>query len=131
MVLIGVWPLLTNIMGIKTTDFASLVKNSRDRMQMLSPEGEMTRSTTTLEKRSKLNSYLIACMLRARIKEHQMPTTSWPQVFSSLFQRYQIGVACTPTQCIETELTRFDLNHLIFMNLFGCSEMGDTRTVCQ
>ena len=42
MVLIGVWPLSTNTMGIETTDFASLVKNSRDEMQMLSPEGDTT-----------------------------------------------------------------------------------------
>ena len=38
----AVWPLSTNTMGIETTDFALLVKNSRDRMQMLSLEGEMT-----------------------------------------------------------------------------------------
>ena len=38
----GVWPLSTNTMGIETTDFALLVKNSRDGMQMLSPEGKMT-----------------------------------------------------------------------------------------
>ena len=42
MVLIGVWPLTTNTTGIKTTDFALLVKNSRDEMQMLSLEGDMT-----------------------------------------------------------------------------------------
>ena len=36
MVLIGVRPLLTNTMGIETTDFILLVKNSGDRMQMLS-----------------------------------------------------------------------------------------------
>ena len=38
MVLIGVWPLLTNTMGIKTIDFILLVENSGDRMQMLSLE---------------------------------------------------------------------------------------------
>ena len=38
----GVWPLLTNIMGIETTDFTSLVKNSGDEMQMLSLEGDTT-----------------------------------------------------------------------------------------
>ena len=42
MVLIGAWPLSTNTMGIETTDFALLVKNSRDEMQMLSLEVEMT-----------------------------------------------------------------------------------------
>ena len=38
----GVWHLLTNTMGIKTTNFALLVKNSGDEMQMLSLEGDMT-----------------------------------------------------------------------------------------
>ena len=42
MVVIGVWPLLTNTMGIETTDFILLVKNSRDEMPMLSPEGGTT-----------------------------------------------------------------------------------------
>ena len=42
MVLIGVWPLLTNTMGIETTDFVLLVENSGDRMQMLSLERGMT-----------------------------------------------------------------------------------------
>ena len=42
MVLIGVWPLSTNTMGIKTIDFVLLVENSGDRMEMLSPEGGMT-----------------------------------------------------------------------------------------
>ena len=42
MVLVGVWPLSTNTMGIKTTDFILLVENSGDGMQMLSPEGGMT-----------------------------------------------------------------------------------------
>ena len=39
MVLVGVWILLTNTMGIETTDFVLLVANSRNGMQMLSPEG--------------------------------------------------------------------------------------------
>ena len=42
MVLIGVWHLLTNTMGIETTDFTLLVKNARDEMQMLSLDGDMT-----------------------------------------------------------------------------------------
>ena len=42
MVLIGVWPLSTNTMGIKTTDFILLVENSGDGMQMLSLEEGMT-----------------------------------------------------------------------------------------
>ena len=42
MVLISVWPLSTNTMGIETTDFVLLVENSRDKMQMLSLEEGMT-----------------------------------------------------------------------------------------
>ena len=68
MVLIGVWPFLTNTMGIKTTDFVLLVENSGDGMQMLSLEGGMTCLTATLEKRSKSNSYSIACMPKARTR---------------------------------------------------------------
>ena len=36
MVLIGVWPLSTNTMGIKTTDFILLVKNSRQNADVIS-----------------------------------------------------------------------------------------------
>ena len=71
MVLIGVWPLLTNIMGIETTDFVLLVENSRNGMQMLSLEGGKIWLTNTLEKRSKLNSYLIACLPKARTRGQQ------------------------------------------------------------
>ena len=39
MVLIGAWLLLTNTMGIKTTDFVSLPMNSGNRMQMFSLGG--------------------------------------------------------------------------------------------
>ena len=42
MVLTGVLHLLTDTMGIETIEFASLVKNFGDEMQMLSPEGDMT-----------------------------------------------------------------------------------------
>ena len=35
------------------------------------------------------------------------------------------------TWCIGPKLARFNLEHPILMNLFGHSEMGDTRTVCQ
>ena len=42
MVLIGVWPLSTNTMGIETTDFVLLVVNSEHGMQMLSLEGGKT-----------------------------------------------------------------------------------------
>ena len=129
MVLIGVWPLSTNTMGIKTTDFALLVKNSRDRMPMLSPEGETTSSTATPENRLKLNLYSIACMLKARTKEQQRPTTSWPQVFLSLFQGCQVKVTCTQPPCIAAGLAEFELEHQLLMTLFGCSEMGDTRTI--
>ena len=60
MVLIGVWLFSTNTMGIDTTDFTLVVVNSRNRLQMLSPEGGKIWLTTTLGKRSKSNSYLIA-----------------------------------------------------------------------
>ena len=50
MVLIGVWLLSTNPMGINTTDFALLAANSRNGMQMLSPEGGKIWLTTTLKK---------------------------------------------------------------------------------
>ena len=39
MVLIGAWPLLTNTMGIETTDFILLLMNSGNGMQMFLPEG--------------------------------------------------------------------------------------------
>ena len=51
MVLIGAWPLLTNSMGIETTDFVLLLTNSGNRMQMFSPEGGKIWLTATLEKR--------------------------------------------------------------------------------
>ena len=70
-------------------------------------------------------------MPRVRIKEPQMPMTSWPKVFSSLFQRYQVEVTCTLPQCLETELAGFELKHPLLMTLFGHSEMGGTRTVYQ
>ena len=40
MVLIGVWLLLTNTMGIEATDFVLLVVNSGKEIQMISPEEE-------------------------------------------------------------------------------------------
>ena len=43
--------------------------------------------------------------------------------------RYQVKVTCKPPWCIETGLARFNLKHQLLMNLFGHSEMGDTRTV--
>ena len=61
MVLIGVWLLSTNTMGIKTTDFTLLVKNSGDKMQMLSPDGDTTSSTTIPGKRSKLE-FILDCL---------------------------------------------------------------------
>ena len=42
MVLTDVLHLSTNTMGIETIESASLVKNFRDEMEMLSLEGEMT-----------------------------------------------------------------------------------------
>ena len=55
MVRIGAWPLLISTMGIKTTDFASLLTNSENETQMFLSEGGRIWLTTTLGKRSKLN----------------------------------------------------------------------------
>ena len=57
MVLIGAWPSLINTMGVKTTDFISLLTNLGNGMQMFSPEEEEIWLTTTLEKRLRSNSY--------------------------------------------------------------------------
>ena len=70
-------------------------------------------------------------MLKVRTKEQQKLTTSWPQVFLSLFQRYQVEVTCTPPQCLEAGLAGFELEQQLSMSLFGYSEMGGTRTVFQ
>ena len=100
MVLIGVW-LLTNTMGIDNTDLILLVVNSRNGMQMLSPEIGDTWLTTTLEKRSKSNSYSIACLLKARTRGQQKLTISWLQVYWNSSPRYQAEVTGTPPLCLE------------------------------
>ena len=90
MVLVGAWPLLTSTVGIKTTDFISLLMNSENRMQMFSPEGGKIWLTTTLEKRSKLNSYWTAFLLRVGTRGLEMLVISWQQVYSNSSQRYQV-----------------------------------------
>ena len=124
------WPLSTNTMGIKTTDFILLVKNLRDEMLLLS-RGRNDPIDSCTREEIESNSYLIVCMLKVRTKEQQKLTTSWPQVLLSLFQRYQVEVTCTPPQCLEAGLAGFKLEQQFLMSLFGHSEMGGTRTVCQ
>ena len=101
MVLIGVWLLSTNTMDIETTDFVLLVMNSRNGMKMLSQEGGKIWLTTTLEKGSKLNSYLIACLPKARTRGQQKLIISWLQVYWNSSPRYQVKVTCTPPLCFE------------------------------
>ena len=96
MVLICAWPLLTNTMGIKTTDFVLLPTNSGNGMQMFSLEGGKIWLTTTLEKRSKLNSYSTACLLRVGTRGLEKLMISWQQVYSNSSRRYQVKVTCTP-----------------------------------
>ena len=130
MVLIGVWLLLTNTMGIKTTDFVLLVVNSGNGMQTLSLEGGKTWLTATLKKRSKSNSYLIACLPKARTRGQQKPMISWLQVFLNSSPRYQVEVTCTPPMCLEIGWFGFKLKQQPSMSLFGHSKIRGTRTVC-
>ena len=58
-------------------------------------------------------------MLKARTEEQQKLTASWPQVFLSLFQRYQVEVTCTPPWCLEAGLAGFELEQQLLMSLFG------------
>ena len=81
MVLIGAWPLLTNNMGIKTTDFILLLINSGGGMQMFLTEGGKIWLTTTLKKRLKSNSYSTACLLRVGTRGQQKLVISWWQVY--------------------------------------------------
>ena len=131
MVLIGVWPLSTNTMGIETTDFILLVVNSGNGMQILSLEREKTWLTASLEKRSKSNSYSIACLLKARTRGQQKLMISWLQVFLNSSPRYQVEVTCTPPLCLEIGWVGFKLKQQLLMSLFGHSEIRGTRTVCQ
>ena len=131
MVLIGAWPLLTNTMGIKTTDSISLLMNSGNRMQMFSLEGGKIWLTTTLEKRSKSNSYLIACLLRVGTRGLQKLMISWQQVYLNSSQRYQVEVTCTPPLCFRVGWGGFRVEQQPLMNSFGHSEIEDTRTACQ
>ena len=66
-------------MGIETTDFISLLTNSGNGIQMFLLEGGKVMLTTTLEKRSKLNSYSTACLLRvgqSSTEAHDIMATS-------------------------------------------------------
>ena len=101
MALIGVWLLSTNTMGIETTDFILLVENSRNGMQMLSQEGGKTWLTAIPKKRSRLNSYSIACLPKARTRGQQKLMISWLRVFSNSSPRYQVEVTCTPPLSLE------------------------------
>ena len=77
MVLIGAWSLLTNTMGIETTDFVSLLMNSGNGIQMFLLEGGKIWLTTTLGKRLKSNSYSTACLLRVKTRGLQKLMISW------------------------------------------------------
>ena len=129
MVLIGVWLLLTNTIGIETTDFALLVMNSRSRMKMLLLEEEKIWLTTTLGKRSKSNSYSIACLLKARTRGIQNLMISWLPVYWSSSQRYHVEVICTPPPCLVIGWVGFRVKQQPLMSSSGHSETG-TRTAC-
>ena len=81
MLLIGAWPLLTNAIGIETTDFILLLMNSGNGMQMFSLEGGKIWLTTTLRRKLKSNSYLTACLLRVGTRGLQKLVISWQQVY--------------------------------------------------
>ena len=131
MVLIGVWLLSTNTMGIETTDFILLVVNSRNGMLMLSLEGGKIWLTTTLQKRLNLNSYSIACLLKARTRGQQKLMISCLQVYwnSSPKISGRINLYTTPVfrdrlGWIQSQTTAFDEFILAFRD-------SGTRTVCQ
>ena len=95
---------------------------------MLSPDGGTTWSTFTPERRSKLNSYLTAYMLRVKIKEFQMPMTLWPSVFSSSSLGYLVKAKSTLHPCFKAVLVQSEARHQPLMILFGCSGTGDIKT---
>ena len=105
--------------------------NSGNRMKMFSLEGGKIWLTTTLRKRSKSNSYSIACLLRARTKDIQKLTISWPQVYWNSSQRYQVRVTCTPPLCFELGWPGFRVKQQPLMSSSGHSGIGDTRTAYQ
>ena len=116
MVLIGVWLLSTNTMGIKTTDFILLVVNSGNGMQISGGRKDLVDSYTQEE--IEVNSYLIACLLKARTRGQQKPTISWLRVFSNSSPRYQVEVTCTPPLCLEIGWVGFRLEQQPSIILF-------------
>ena len=115
-------------MGIKTIEFTLPVKNVKNETKMLSPEGGMTWSTVTPEKRSKSNSYLTAYMLRVKIKELKMPMTLWQLAFLSSSLGYLVEAKSTLHPCFEAVLVESEARHQPLMILCGCSGTGDIKT---
>ena len=110
MVLIGVWPLLTNTMGIDTTDFILLVKNSRDEMLMLSLGGN---DLINSYPREEIEVEFILNCLYAESKNkitgeaHNIMAMSVLEFILKIPGQSDI----TPPQCIEAGLTGFELKH--------------------
>ena len=130
MVLTGAWPLLTNTVGIKTTDFVLLLMNSGNGMQMFSPEGGKILLTTTLGKRSKWNSYSTACLLRVGTRGPQKLMISWQRVLEFIL-KISGRSTCTPPLCFGVDWGGFRVEQQPLMNSFGHSGIEDTRTACQ
>ena len=116
MILIGVWPLLTNTMGIKTTDFILLVVNSGNGMQMLSPEGEKTWLIATLEKRSIEVKFTLNCLFvesknQRSTEAHNIMATSVLEFISKVSGQsdlYTTPVLRDRLGWIQTRTTVFD-----------------------
>ena len=125
------WPSLISTMGIKTTDFISLLTNSGNGMWMFSPEEGKIWLTATLEKRVKSNSYLTACLLRVGTRGPETLMISWQQVYSNLSQRYQVKATCTPPLCFMVGWGGFRVSQQPSMSSFGHSGIEDTRTACK
>ena len=69
-------------------------------------------------------------MLKARTKEqesHNIMVMSVLEFISKITGRSDL----LPLWCIEAELAAFELQDQLSMSLFGHSEIGGTRTVCQ
>ena len=128
LVLTGVLHCSTNTMGIKTIEFTSPVKNIQNEMKMLSPEGGMTWSTVTPERRSKLNSYLTAYMLKIKTKGPQMSTTLWQSAFSSSSLGYLVEVKSTLHPCFKARLVDSEPGHQPWMILYGHPGTEDIKT---
>ena len=87
--------------------------------------------TTTLGKRSKSNSYSIACLLRVRTRSLQKLMISWPQVYWNSSQRYQVEITCTPPLCFRVSWGGFRVKQQPLMNSFGHLGIEETWTACQ